>query len=178
MHNLNVAFYSRYRFYLDELLYIMKKSETTWQIYSKSGYETADSFFYFVAVKENSFESKNKILSLLKEAQGYIRDTRYNVAFVASYYGRGFKFNTDKANRFIKTRYYIKYENESGSCVSTHYCNDDLDDIKTRLREIMVDNKIIYRERELRSIKSIEEIKKYCADHGAVLVKISDRIIT
>ena len=178
MHNLNVVFYSRYRFYLDELLYIMKKSETTWQIYSKSGYETADSFFYFVAVKENSFESKNKILSLLKEAQGYIRDTRYNVAFVASYYGRGFKFNTDKANRFIKTRYYIKYENESGSCVSTHYCNDDLDDIKTRLREIMADNNIIYRERELRSIKSIEEIKKYCADHGAVLVKISDRIVT
>ena len=72
----------------------------------------------------------------------------------------------------------IKYENESGSCVSTHYCNDDLDDIKTRLREIMADNNIIYRERELRSIKSIEEIKKYCADHGAVLVKISDRIVT
>lgn len=176
MHNLNVVFYSRHRFYLDELLHIMKKDETTWKIYNREEYVAAGPFFYFIAVKENTLESKNKILSLIHEVKGYIKKTRYNVSFVASYYGTDFKFNTDKEGRFIKTRYYIRYENESGSCISTYYCKDDLDDIKARLREIMIDNKIFYRERDLRSIKSMEEINQYCADHGAVLIKLSDKI--
>ena len=75
-------------------------------------------------------------------------------------------------NKELKIK--IQYKNETSTIISTYYCHDSLEDIKKALRDTLVDNKVFYRERELRAIKDMEEMKKYCSDYGAVLNRISD----
>lgn len=182
MNMLNIVIYSKNTFYLDEIIRIIRESNISWNIFTdnmeldigKIKYAQKDDDYYFTLSKQIAKDSRYDIALKISYIMCYIRAVRYNAKIVSNYYGDDIKFNTDINNRFIKTRYYIRHENKTSTVISTYYCRDSLDDIKKSLREILVDNKILYRERELTAIKNIEEMKKYCADHGAVLKRIDD----
>lgn len=182
MNMLKIVVYSRNTFYLDEIIRIIRESNIAWNIFTdnmeldigKIKYAQKDNDYYFVLSKQIAKDSRYDIALKISYIMCYTKAVRYNARIVSTYYGGYIKFNTDINNRFIKTRYYIQYENEASTIISTYYCRDSLDDIKKALRDTLVDNKIFYRERELRAIKDIKEMKKYCADHGAVLNRISD----
>lgn len=182
MNMLNIVVYSKNTFYLDEIIRIIRESNMAWNIFTdnmeqdigKIKYAQKDDDYYFVLSKQIAKDSRYDIALKISYIMCYTRAVRYNARIVSNYYGEDIKFNTDINNRFIKTRYYIQYENEASTIISTYYCRDSIDDIKKSLREILVDNKILYRERELRAIKNIKEMKKYCAEYGAVLKRIND----
>ena len=182
MNMLNVIVYGKNTFYLDEIIQMLRESGMMWNIFTdnmeldigKIKYAQKGDDYYFALSKQIAKDSRYDVALKISYIMCYTRAVRYNARIVANYYGNYIKFNTDIDNRFIKTRYYIQYENEASTIISTYYCRDSLDDIKKSLREILVDNKILYRERELRAIKNIEEMKKYCAEHGAVLKRIND----
>lgn len=182
MNMLNIIVYSKNTFYLDEIIQMLRESGMMWNIFTdnmeldigKIKYAQKGDDYYFALSKQIAKDSRYDIALKISYIMCYTRAVRYNARIVSNYYGDDIKFNTDINNRFIKTRYYIQYENEASTIISTYYCCNSLDDIKKSLREILVDNKILYRERELRAIKNIKEMKKYCAEHGAVLKRIND----
>lgn len=182
MNMLNIVVYSKNTFYLDEIIRMLRESGMMWKIFTdnkeldigKIKYARSDDDYYFVISKQIKKDAHYDIALKISYIMCYAKAVRYNARLVSAYYGDVIKFNTDISNRFIKTRYYIQYKNDTPTVVSTYYCHDSLSDIKKALRDILVDNKVFYRERDLRAIKDIEEMKKYCADHGAVLNRISD----
>ena len=182
MNMLKIVVYSRNTFYLDEIIRIIRESNIAWNIFTdnmeldigKIKYAQNEDDYYFVLSKQITKDSRYDIALKISYIMCYTEAVRYNVRLVSAYYGDDIKFNTDVNNRFIKTRYYIQYKNETSTIISTYYCHDSLEDIKKALRDTLVDNKVFYRERELRAIKDMEEMKKYCSDYGAVLNRISD----